>query len=87
MVKLTLGPDETSSNTPTINATEVHISAQSSQLFHFLIALKKLGGRVAILGFPRGRVTPVTDIVIDWFTHVSQTKYADIMTEDLDKEL
>jgi hypothetical protein len=39
------------------------------------------------LGFPRRYVTPLIGIVIDWFTPVSHKKYADIMTEDLDKEL
>jgi hypothetical protein len=39
------------------------------------------------LGFPCGRVTPLIDIVIDWFTPVSHAKYADMMIGDLDKEL
>jgi hypothetical protein len=39
------------------------------------------------LGFTRGRVTSLVDIVIDWFPPVIHTKYASIMTGDLDKEL
>jgi hypothetical protein len=86
MTKLTLGRDEITSNTPT-NTIEVDISAQSPQQFHFLIALTKLDCRLAILGLPRGRVTPLISIVIDWFTPVGHTKYTDITTGDLGKEL
>jgi hypothetical protein len=53
----------------------------------FLIALKRLDYRVAILGFPRGSVTPLAGIVIDWFTPASHPKDAEIMTGNLNKEL
>jgi hypothetical protein len=52
-----------------------------------LTALKKLDCRIAILGFPRARVTHPIAIVIDWFTPVSHATYADIMIGDLDKKL
>jgi hypothetical protein len=42
---------------------------------------------VAVLGFPCDHVTPHIGIVIDRFTHVSHTKYADMITKDVDKEL
>jgi hypothetical protein len=45
----------------------------------------RINWSVAILGFPHGRVTPLIGTVIDWFTRVSHTKYADIMTGDPDR--
>jgi hypothetical protein len=52
----------------------------------FLIALKKLDCYEAILGFPHGSVTPAIGMVIDRLAPISHTKYAGIMTGDLDKE-
>jgi hypothetical protein len=79
-------PFQRTHHPPTTNAIEVDISAQTADGFPFQLP-QKFNCRVTVFGFPRGRVTLLMGTVIDWFTPVSHTKYAHIITEDFNKEL